>query len=123
MTGFGGLDGGLERKAVAHFADQDHIRVFAHHGPDAVLKRIAVQADLALVDERLFVHVGEFDRIFDRHDMHVLALIDLFEHGRDRRGFARAGDAGEDNQPLLAFGDFGEDFGQMQLVITGNLRD
>ena len=101
VAGFGGVDGRLERIAVAHFAHQDHVRVF----PDRVLQRRVpvddVEADLALVDDRLLVLEHELDRVFDREDVQGLTLVEVVEHGGDRRGLARTGNAGEDDHALV----------------------
>ncbi len=118
MTGFRGLDGGLKSHAIAHFADEDDVGIFAHHGADAVLVGVAVEANLALVDEGFFVGVGEFDGVFDGDDVDVFGVVDLFDHGGDGGGFSGAGNARHDDEALLAVGDFGEDVGQAEVGIV-----
>ena len=69
VAGFGRVDGGLERFAVAHFAHQDHVRVFADGVLQGGVPVAHVDADFALVDDRLLVREHEFDRVFDRQDV------------------------------------------------------
>ena len=56
------------------------------------------------------------DRIFDRHDVDALALVDVLQHRRDRRRLAGTGDTGEQDQPLRRQRDVAENLGQVQLL-------
>ncbi len=106
VPGLGGLDPGLKSEAVTHLPDQDHVRVLAQHRADAMLKGVAIQPDLTLIDQRLSIHIAKFNRIFDRHQMHIFGFVDLLQHRGDRRRFSRAGDPRQDDQPLLPIRDF-----------------
>src|SRR5690606_617167 len=66
---FGGGDGGLDRFQVAHFADEDHVRVLPERAADRLREGGDVDADFALVDRRLLVVVVELDGVFDRDDV------------------------------------------------------
>ena len=68
---FGRGDGRFDRFQVAHFADEDHVRVLPQRAANRFGERRHVDADLALVDRRLLVVVIELDRVFDRDDVVV----------------------------------------------------
>ena len=52
VAGLGRRDGGLHRLEVAHFADQDHVRVLAQAAAQRLGEGRHVDADLALGDRR-----------------------------------------------------------------------
>ena len=54
---------------IAHFADEDDVRVFAQGRPQRPLETLGVGVDLALVDEALLVRVHELDGVFNRNDV------------------------------------------------------
>ena len=122
VAGLGRVHGGVERLAVAHLADQDDVGVLPH----GVLQRRVpvddVDADLALIDDALIVLEGEFDRVLDRDDVAALALVDVLEHRGDGRGLAAAGDAGQDDDPLVVAGDLAEDRRQAEALEVGDRR-
>ena len=70
---FRGGDGHLHRLQVAHFTDEDHVRVFAESGAQGVLELLGVLPDFALIDDAELVVVQVFDRVLDRDD--VLAAL------------------------------------------------
>ena len=57
MTGFRRRNGGLHRFEVAHFPDEDHVRVLAEHPLESLAEGRHVHADLALVHDALLVGV------------------------------------------------------------------
>src|SRR6185437_9816562 len=59
VTGFGGMHGRLERFHIAHFAHQHDVGVFADGVLHGNLEVFDVDADFALVDERLVFAVYE----------------------------------------------------------------
>ncbi len=69
VAGFGGRDGGFHRFQVAHFADEDHVRVLPQHALERLAEGRHVHADLALVDDALLVLVEILDGVFDRDDV------------------------------------------------------
>ena len=101
MPRFGGHQRHLEGFGVAHFADQDHVRVLAHDVAQPVGEVRHVNAHLALVDDRLGVRVQVFDRVLDGDDVERLGLVDDLDQRRQRGGLARAGDAGDQHQPAV----------------------
>ena len=95
---------GLERERdgvhVAELADEDHVRVLAQSGPQSVLERAHVRAELALHDLGARAPVHELDRILEREDVERLALVDLADHRRQRRGLAGARGPGHEHQAV-----------------------
>jgi hypothetical protein len=73
--GLGGPDGRLDGLEVAHFADEDHVRVLTQGAAEGLGEAGHVVADLALVDDRLLVVVVVLDRVFDRDDVPVEVLL------------------------------------------------
>src|SRR5205823_13409053 len=106
---------------VAQLADQDDVGVLA----DGVLQRLVpvhdVQADLALVDDRLLVDEGELDGVLDGEDVQRLALVEVVEHRGDGRALAGAGDAGRDDQSFGIIAQLLDAGRQTELLETGDL--
>ena len=100
----GRVHGRVEGLAVAHLAHQDDVRVLPHGVLEGRVPVDDVDADLALVDDRLVVLEREFDRVLDGDDVQPLALVDVLEHRGDRRDLARSGDAGQDDDSLIVAG-------------------
>ena len=69
----------FHRRAVAHFADQNHFRRLAERGPQTVRVIVKIVAELALIEGGLHRRMHEFDRIFQRHDVDGLVDVDLIE--------------------------------------------
>ena len=88
VAGFGGVDGGLERVAVAHFADEDDVGVLAHGVLEGRVPVGHVEADFALVDDGFLVGEHELDRVFDGQNVQRFALVDVVEHRGDGRALA-----------------------------------
>ncbi len=104
VAGLGDAQRRLDRLQVAHLADQHDVRVLAQHRAQGVGEAVGVGAELALVDDALLVRVQVLDRVLDGDDVLVTLAVDLVEHRRQRRRLARAGRAGDQDQParLLA---------------------
>ncbi len=73
MAGLGGEQAGFDRLEVAHFADEDDVRILPQRAAQRLRERPRVDRDLALVDDRLAVAVQELDRILDRHHVRASA--------------------------------------------------
>ena len=72
--------------------------------------------DLALVDQRAAVDVEHLDRVLDRHDVLVRGPVDPVDHRREGRALARAGRAGDEDDPALLVGEPRHDRRQLQVV-------
>src|SRR5438105_325900 len=113
---------GFDRLEVAHFADEDDVRILSQGAPQRVREGHRVHADLALVDERAVVAVQVFDRILDRHDVRGAGRCALVDPRRERRALARAGGARHEHQAALVLRDLLEDLRQRELVDGRNLH-
>jgi len=69
MPRAGERDGRLHGFTVANLADQDHVRSRAHGAAQGACEGLGVEADFALVHDRLLVGVQELDRILDGQNM------------------------------------------------------
>jgi hypothetical protein len=97
VAGHGGAEGHFRGVGVADFADQDDVRVLAHHRADAVGEiELGRFRHRGLADHRHRI----LDRIFEGHDVHAL-FVDVVEHRVERGGLAAAGGAGDQDD---AFG-------------------
>ena len=121
MAGFGGFQGQFDGFQVAHFADENDVRVFAQGAAQGRCKGAGVAADLALVDQAARRSVHEFDGVFDGDDVVAPVVGGVAQHGGQGGGFARAGGAGDENQALGAHGQFAEDGRQAQLGQGGHV--
>ena len=101
--GLGDAQRRLDRLEVAHFADEDDVRIFAQRGAQRRGEAERVGVDLALVDEAPLVLVDVLDRILDGDDVLAALGVDLVDHRRERRRLAaarRPGDEDEAARPL-----------------------
>src|SRR5690606_36897926 len=94
---------------VTHFTDQDDVRVFTQSRTQGFGEAQGVAVHFALVDQALLRFVNEFDRVLDGEDVLVLGVVQVVEHGREGRGLARAGGAGNQYQAARHVGDPAED--------------
>ena len=99
VAGLGGGEGDLHCVAIANFTEQDHLGGLAQGRPQAGRKIGKILSQFALAENGLLVSVHEFDRVFERDDVHFLRLVNLVEHRSQGGGFAAAGAAGEEDDP------------------------
>ena len=62
--------------------------------------------------DAIVVLVQDLDGILDRDDVHRLRLVDVVDHGGQRRGLARARRAGDEDQPAVLVRDRAHGIGQ-----------
>ena len=67
-----------------------------------------VHADLALIDQALVVGEGELDRVFERENVLAIAVVDPVEHRGDGGALARAGNARQEDHPLVELAQLGQ---------------
>ena len=91
----------LDRLAVAHLADEDHLRRLAQGRAQREREGRRVAVQLALVDGRLLVEVQELDRVLDREDVVGARLVDQVDDRGERRRLARAGRTGDQHDAVL----------------------
>ena len=69
MAGFRRGQRDFDRLAVAHLADQNHLRRLTQRRPQRERERRRIGVQLALVHRALLVRVQELDRILDGQDV------------------------------------------------------
>jgi hypothetical protein len=115
VAGFGRRQRQADGFQVAHFADQDDVRVFAQRRAQGVGEGQRVRPDFALVDQALLRFMHEFDRVLDGQDVAVVVFVDVIDHRRQRRRLARTGRPGDQHDAARVLGNFLEDFRAVQL--------
>ena len=116
VAGFGGGQRDLHRFAVAHLADEDHLRRLPQRRPQGQRERRRVAVQLALVHGALLVLVEELHRVFDGDDVLGAGLVDEVDHRGERRRLARAGRAGHQHDAALERGDLGQGRRQAEIL-------
>lgn len=122
VAGFGGADGRLDRFQVAHFTDENHVRIHTQRAAQGFGEARHVDADFALREHRLLVRVVILDRVFDRDDVAVEVTVDVVQHCRQRRRLARARRPGDEEQPARTAAQRLHNRWQADLVEAQNLR-
>ena len=115
------MDSGADGFKVAHFADQDHVRILTERGAQSGRERRCVHFDLALVDVAFLVAVQEFDWVFDGDDMLGAGGVDAIDHGSERGGLARAGDARNQDEAARHVANLLNDFWQVEFIERADL--
>src|SRR5450759_4828120 len=87
---------------IAHFADQDHVRILPQSVAQYARKsQVDLLVDLHLIDAGQTV----FHRVFHGNDLQIEA-VDLGQRGIKGRGLAATGWAGHQYHPVAALDDF-----------------
>src|SRR5580658_6189665 len=120
VAGFGSKNGGGDGFQVAHFADQDDVRVLTKCSAQRGGEGRGVHFHFALIDEAFFIAVQIFDRVFDGDDVLGAQRIDAVNHGGERGGFSGTGGAGGENQAALLFANGGENARQLEFFDRAN---
>jgi hypothetical protein len=98
VAGHRGAESHFGGFGITDFADQDDVRVLAHHRADAVGEvELGGFGDRGLAHQRHRV----FHRVFEGHDVDALG-VDVVEHRVKRGGLAAAGRAGDQDDPFRA---------------------
>ena len=101
MARGGGGQGQFDGFQVAHFTDEDDVRVFAQGPAQRRRERLRVHAHLAVVDERLLALVDEFDGVLDRDDVVLPVEVGVVDHRGERGRFAGTGRPRDEHQPFF----------------------
>ena len=81
MAGFGGGDSAGDGVQIAHFTDEDDVRILTERRKEAVGEGTGVYAYLALIHDALGMRMNILDRIFQRNDMLFVIEVDLVYYG------------------------------------------
>ena len=88
MTRFRGFKGQSYRLQITHLTNQNNIRVLSQRGAQRFVKSKRVSMNLTLIDQTFLALVNELDRVFNRQDMLITAVIDVVQHGRQCRALS-----------------------------------
>src|SRR6266705_5789442 len=92
---------------VAHFADQNHVRVLTTGGARRGGKVRGIHFDFALVDEAFLVAVQELDGVFDGDQVVGAVGVDAVDHRRQGGGLTGTGGSGDQEQAALLLANSG----------------
>ena len=87
----GGSQGQGYRLQVSHLAHEDDVGVLAQHVLQGSGEGHGVGAQLPLRNQALLVLMDELDWVLDGHDVSLLTLVEVADHGGQRRRLAAAG--------------------------------
>ena len=123
VAGLGGGERRADRLLVAHLADQDHVGVLAQDAPHRAGEALGVRAPTSrwLMIERLSrcrYSIGSSSVTMWR----APGRVDVVDHRRERRRLARAGRAGEEDDPALLLGEVADHLGQAEVVDRAHLE-
>jgi len=121
VTGFRSQQRGGNRFEVAHFADEDDVRVLPKPGAQSRREIRCVDFDFALVDEAFLVAMQELDRVLNRDDVVGSRRVDAVDHRRKGSGLAGAGGSRDQYQPALLLANGFHGARQVQLFDGANL--
>ncbi len=93
-------DGGVDRFEIAHFTDENNVRVLPQNAPQCFSEAGHVHADFTLGDDRLFMFVIKLDGVLDRDDVRFVPFfIDDIDHRGESSALSRTGRASDEDQP------------------------
>src|SRR5699024_3628211 len=85
---------------IAQFADQNRIRVLSQSGSQGCIEIGGIARDITLVDQTQVGGVNERYGIFEGQDVASLGFILVSDQCCQGSGFAAAGGAGDQHQPV-----------------------
>ena len=77
-----------DRFRIAHFADEDHVGVFAHRRAHTLGERGQVRVELALDDLAFLAAMHKLDRVLKADDVQRAGRVQVVDHGGERGGLA-----------------------------------
>ena len=122
VTGGGRGQRQLDRFMIAHFTDEQDIRIFTERAAQCSRERARVNADFAMLHETILAAMHKFDRIFDRDDVVVPLQVRVIHHRRERGRLARTGRPGHEHESLFEQRKFFQDRRKTQLLDRQHLR-
>ena len=83
---------------VPHLPDHHDIGILTECRAEGLGERMGIVSQFPLVDNRHLMGVNEFNRIFDGDDVLVTVLVDMVNHGCQRRGLTGTRGTGHQNE-------------------------
>ncbi len=121
VASFGSQQSGRNGFQVAHFADQNYIRILTESGAQCGREIRGVHFDFALVDETTLVAMQKLDRVLDGDQVIGPRGVDAVNHRGKSGGLTRAGGSRDEDQAALLFANFVNDWRKVQLFRSANL--
>src|SRR5437764_3649974 len=109
VAGFGGEQSGRNGFEVAHFADENHVRVLTKSGAQGGGEVGGVDFDFALIDEAFFIAVQELDGVFDGDDVVGAGGVEAVDDACESIGLTGTGGSGDEHEAALLFANFVDD--------------
>ena len=88
MAGFRGRQRELNGLQIAHFADQDDVRILAQRRSQRVGERSRMGPEFSLVHQTFLGLMNELHRILNGKHVPLESIIQEIDHPGERRGFA-----------------------------------
>ena len=86
---------------IAHFTDEDDVRIFAHRGTNAIGESGYVGMEFALHYLGLLAAVDELDGVFKGNDVHPARTVQVIDHRGEGGALARTRGASDENHALV----------------------
>jgi hypothetical protein len=116
VASLGGRDSEVDCFKIAHFSNQDHVRILAQDILERVGKRLRVDVQFTLIDQSNVVVMDEFDWVFDRHDMNFLGPVDTVDHRSQCRRLARSRRSSHEYESSRPLNELIADLWQVQIL-------
>src|SRR5262245_39135870 len=98
MTSLRDSEGRFDRLKIAHFADQDYIRILTKRSAQSVSETAGIGVDLTLIHNATLVVVKKLNRVLDRENVLAALSVDFVNHRRERCRFAGTRGPGHQHQ-------------------------
>lgn len=99
MPSFSSFDSCMDGFEVAHFTDEDDIRIHTKGPAKSFFEATHIGADFSLAESGLIVLMEILDGIFEGDYMLIVIMIDEVEHGSKGSGFPGTSRAGNEQKP------------------------
>ena len=86
---------------IAHFTHENHIGILSHGRPDTIREACHMCSYFPLYHLRVSARMHELDWIFKANNIEVTGLVEVVNHGRERRRLAGAGGTGYQDEALM----------------------
>jgi len=116
VTGLSSGNGRGDCLMVPHLTNQDHVGVFTKGRPEAPRKGGHIGTYLPLVYQAGPMGMEVLNGVLQCHYVEGLLLVHKVNHGRQRRGFAAPGRAGNKDQALLLSGQVRHGLGHPEFI-------
>ena len=116
------LHGGVDRLRVAHFSNENHVRILPQRGAQSHAETFRVHTNLALCHRTLKVAVQKLQRVLQRHNVLLLRGVDVVDHCRHGTRFSGPRRPGDEHHAALRASNSLEHVGQMQRLEGRHLK-